>query len=105
MVEDQQEAVHEVRTTLRAQRCEERLRSKRKAAGKYPNGTVIVKTVAQPGDRPATPSQVAVMRKVAGRWKYVEWQLSGSRYGVIGQGQFCAACHAGARANDYVFTK
>ncbi len=45
------------------------------------------------------------MRKIAGRWKYVEWQLSGSRYGVIGQGQFCAACHAGARANDYVFTK
>jgi hypothetical protein len=79
--------------------------SKRKVAGKYPNGTVIVKTVAQTGDRRATPSQVAVMRKVAGRWKYIEWQLSGSRYGVIGQGQFCADCHAGARANDYVFTK
>jgi hypothetical protein len=79
--------------------------SKNRVAGRYPNGTVIVKTVAQAGDRRATPSQVAVMRKVAGRWKYIEWQLSGSRYGVIGQGKFCADCHAGARANDYVFTK
>ena len=79
--------------------------SKKKVAAKYPNGTVIVKTVAQAGDRPALPSQVAVMRKIAGRWKFVEWQLSGSRYSVIGQGQFCASCHVRARANDYVFTK
>lgn len=79
--------------------------SKKKIAGKYPNGTVVVKTVAHAGDRPATPSQIAVMRKIAGRWKYIEWQLSGSRYRVLGQGRFCADCHGGARANDYVFTK
>ena len=78
--------------------------SKRKLGSKYPNGTVVVKTVAQPGDRPALPNQVAVMRKVAGKWRYVEYVLSGSRYTVLGQGAFCASCHARARANDYVFT-
>jgi hypothetical protein len=78
--------------------------SKKKVGTKYPNGTVIVKSIAQPGQK-GMPDQVAVMRKVAGRWKYVEYQLSGSRYGVIGQGQFCASCHAQAKANDYVFTK
>ena len=78
--------------------------SKRKAGSKYPDGTVVVKTVAQRGDRPAQPSQVAIMRKVNGKWRYVEYELSGSRYSVIGQGAFCQSCHARARANDYVFT-
>jgi hypothetical protein len=79
--------------------------SKRKAGSRYPNGTVVVKTVAQQGDAAALPSQVAVMRKVSGRWRYVEYSLDGSRYTVLGQGSFCASCHAQARANDYVFTK
>lgn len=79
--------------------------SKKKVGSKYPNGTVVVKTVAQAGDKPALPSQVAIMRKLAGKWRYVEYQLSGSRYSVIGQGSFCASCHAQARASDYVFTK
>lgn len=79
--------------------------SKRKAGARYPNGTVIVKTVAQPGDKPALPRQVATMRKLDGRWRFVEYGLSGSRYSVIGQGQFCQSCHARARANDFVFTK
>ena len=78
--------------------------SKKKAGAKFPNGTVIVKTIAQAGQK-GMPNQVAIMRKVAGRWKYIEYGLSGSRYGVIGQGQFCASCHAQAKANDYVFTK
>jgi len=79
--------------------------SRRKTGPRYPNGTVVVKTVAQPGDRPTLPGQVAVMRKVAGRWRYAEYGLAGARYSVIGQGAFCQACHAQARANDYVFTK
>jgi hypothetical protein len=79
--------------------------SKRKVGAKYPNGAVVVKSIAQAGDKPSLPNQVAIMRKVAGRWKYVEYQLSGARYSVIGQGAFCAACHAQAKANDYVFTK
>jgi hypothetical protein len=73
--------------------------------GRYPNGTVIVKTVAQSGDRPSLPNQVAVMRKANGRWRYVEYVLSGSRYTVLAQGQLCQSCHTQARANDYVFTK
>jgi hypothetical protein len=79
--------------------------SKRKVGPRYPNGTVVVKTVARIGDKASSPSQVAVMRKFAGNWRYVEYQLSGSRYTVLGRGSFCASCHAQARANDYVFTK
>ena len=47
--------------------------SKRKVGTRYPNGTVIVKSIAQRGDKPALPSQVAVMRKVSGRWRFVEY--------------------------------
>ena len=79
--------------------------SKRKVGKLFPNGTVVVKTVAQPGDKPTLPSQVATMRKLSGKWRYVEYGLSGSRYSVIGQGAFCQSCHARMRANDYVFTK
>jgi Cytochrome P460 len=79
--------------------------SKKRVGSKYPNGTVVVKTITQAGDKPSLPNQVAIMRKVAGKWRYVEYQLSGSRYSVIGQGSFCQSCHAQARANDYVFTK
>ncbi|MGH3137239.1 MAG: cytochrome P460 family protein [Gaiellaceae bacterium] len=78
--------------------------SKKKVGAKYPNGTVIVKSI-QPAGRKGMPYQVAVMRKVAGRWKYIEYQLSGSRYTVLAQGQLCQSCHAQAKANDYVFTK
>ncbi|HSF60691.1 MAG TPA: cytochrome P460 family protein [Gaiellaceae bacterium] len=79
--------------------------SKRKVGTKYPNGTVIVKSIAKAGDKPSLPGDVAVMRKVNGRWRYVEYRLSGSRYAVLAQGQLCQSCHAQARANDYVFTK
>lgn len=79
--------------------------SKRKIGSRYPNGTVVVKTLARSGDRPSRPSQLAVMRKVSGRWRFVEYALSGARYSVLGQGSFCQSCHARARANDYVFTK
>jgi hypothetical protein len=79
--------------------------NKRKAGAKYPNGTVIVKSIAKAGDKPTLPGDVAVMRKVNGRWRFVEYRLSGSRYSVLAQGQLCQSCHAQARANDYVFTK
>ena len=79
--------------------------SKRKVGTKYPNGTVIVKSIAQRGDKPALPSQVAVMRKVSGKWRFVEYSLSGSRYSVLAQGQLCVSCHVQAKSNDYVFTK
>ena len=79
--------------------------SKRKVGKRYPNGTVIVKSIRRSGDKPSLPSQVAVMRKSSGKWRFVEYQLSGSRYTVLAQGQLCQSCHVRARANDYVFTK
>jgi Cytochrome P460 len=78
--------------------------SKRKRGAKFPNGTVIVKSITERGDKPAMPGQVAVMRKVAGKWRFVEYELSGSRYTVLAQGQLCASCHVMAKKNDWVFT-
>ena len=76
----------------------------RGAGRRFPNGTVIVKTIAEPGAR-GPADQVAVMRKAAGRWQWVEYTRTGSRYGVLAQGQLCVSCHMQARANDWVFTK
>jgi hypothetical protein len=78
--------------------------SKWKVGKRYPNGTVVVKTI-QPTGRKGKPYQVAVMRKLNGKWRYVEYQLSGARYTVLAQGQLCQSCHMAARANDYVFTR
>lgn len=72
--------------------------------GRFPNGTVIVKSIREPGAR-GLPSQVAVMRKLRGRWRWVEYTRTGRRYGVLAQGSLCTACHMQARANDWVFTK
>jgi hypothetical protein len=79
--------------------------SKPKKGKAYPNGTVIVKTIVKPGT--TYVGQFAVMRKVEGRWQYVEWERSGprARYALLAQGQLCQSCHLQARANDYVFTK
>lgn len=79
--------------------------SKPKRGAAYPNGTVIVKTIVKPGT--AFVGQFAVMRKVKGRWQYVEWERSGprARYELLAQGRLCQSCHLQARANDYVFTK
>jgi cytochrome P460 len=79
--------------------------SRPKSGRRYPNGAVIVKTIARPGDRKGRPSQVAVMRKANGRWRFVEYELSGSRYTVLAQGQLCVSCHVQAKSSDYVFTK
>jgi Cytochrome P460 len=79
--------------------------SKRRVGKRFPNGTVIVKSIAQPGDARARPSQVAVMRKTNGRWRFVEYELSGSRYTILAQGQLCVSCHMQVRSSDYVFTK
>ena len=79
--------------------------SRRRAAnGRFPNGTVIVKSIAQPGAR-GLARQVAVMRKLRGTWQWVEYERSGTRYGVLARGSLCSSCHMQARANDWVFTK
>jgi hypothetical protein len=77
----------------------------RKRVGRlYPNGTVIVKSIATPGVA-GPPKQVAVMRKVAGRWQWVEYELSGRTYGVLAKGALCSSCHMQAKSNDWVFTR
>jgi hypothetical protein len=78
--------------------------SKKKVGKRYPNGTVIVKTI-RPAGRKGKPSQVAVMRKQKGTWRYIEYTLSGTRYTVLAQGRLCQSCHMAARVNDYVFTR
>ena len=79
--------------------------SKRKRGKTWPNGTVIVKTIVEPGTR--FVGQFAVMRKVSGRWRFVEYQRSSprARYRVLAQGQLCVDCHVMARRTDYVFTQ
>ena len=76
----------------------------RAANGKFPDGSVIVKSITEPGTK-GLAAQVAVMRKLGGRWRWVEYQRSGSRYEVLAQGQLCVACHMQVRSNDWVFTK
>ena len=71
---------------------------------RFPNGTVIVKSIAEPGAR-GLAAQVAVMRKVGGTWQWVEYERTGNRYGVLARGSQCTSCHMQARANDWVFTK
>ena len=79
--------------------------SKRKVGRKYPNGTVIVKTIVRP--RTKYVGQFAVMRKVDGRWRFIEFTRSSptARYSLLEQGQLCVDCHVMAKSNDYVFTK
>ena len=79
--------------------------SKRKVGRRFPNGTVVVKTIVQPGTR--FVGQFAVMRKVNGRWRYVEYERSSrtARFTVLARGQLCQSCHQQARADDYVFTR
>ena len=78
--------------------------SRARAANKrFPNGTVIVKSIAEPGAK-GLAQQVAVMRKVRGTWQWVEYELTGGRYGVLARGALCSSCHMQARANDWVFT-
>ncbi|HEY1315747.1 MAG TPA: cytochrome P460 family protein [Gaiella sp.] len=78
--------------------------SRRRARdGRFPSGTVIVKSVARPGAT-GPAAQVAVMRKVLGRWRWVEYTRESGRYEVLARGSLCTSCHVQARANDWVFT-
>ena len=79
--------------------------SKRKVAKRYPNGAVVVKTIVDPGAK--FIGKVAVMRKLNGRWQYIEYTRSvpSARYTILAQGALCQGCHMQVRSNDYVFTK
>ena len=79
-------------------------RNKPRAGKVFPNGAVIVKTIS-PAGTTGLATQVAVMRKVNGRWQWVEYIRTGSRYGVLAAGATCTSCHMQAKANDWVFTR
>ncbi len=84
--------------------------SKRKAGRRYPVGTIVVKTATPPGKR--WLSLVATMRRVKGsanggwRWEEFTRAASTARFTKIDFPESgCAACHAQAKTNDYVFTR
>lgn len=84
--------------------------SKRKAGRRYPVGTVVVKTATPTGKR--WLSLVATMRRVRGTanggWRWEEFTRSSpsARFAKVAFPQSgCAACHAQAKTNDYVFTR
>ena len=79
--------------------------SRPRSGRSFPNGTVIVKTVAQPGAK-GPAAQVAVMRKRSGRWEWAEFARSGGRYASLRiPTSVCTGCHVGARSRDWVFTR
>jgi Cytochrome P460 len=84
--------------------------SKRKVGRRFPLGTIVVKVATPPGKR--WLSLVATMRRVRGTanggWRWEEFTRSSStaRFTKVGFPESsCAACHAQAKANDYVFTR
>lgn len=84
--------------------------SKRKTGTRYPVGAIVVKTATPPGK--SWLSLVATMRKVKGNanggWRWEEFTRTSptARFAKVGFPESgCAACHAQAKANDYVFTR
>jgi hypothetical protein len=84
--------------------------SKRKQAGRYPVGAIVVKTGSPPGKR--WLSLVATMRRIKGRtnggWRWEEFTRSSAsqRFSKVSFPESgCAACHVQAKSNDYVFTR
>ena len=84
--------------------------SKRKVGPRYPVGTIVVKVARPPGKQ--WLSLVATMRKVTGTrnggWRWEEFTRSSptARFTKVGFPESgCAACHAQAKPNDYVFTR
>ncbi len=84
--------------------------SKRKVGRRYPLGTIVVKVATPPGKR--WLSLVATMRRVKananGGWRWEEFTRTSpsARFTKVGFPESgCAACHAQAKANDYVFTR
>ncbi|MBA2297220.1 MAG: cytochrome P460 family protein [Actinobacteria bacterium] len=84
--------------------------SKRKTGARYPLGAIVVKTASPPGKQ--WLSLVATMRKIRGSanggWRWEEFTRSSqtARFTKIGFPESgCAACHAQAKSNDYVFTR
>jgi hypothetical protein len=84
--------------------------SRRKVGRRYPVGTIVVKT-ARPAGK-GWLSLVATMRRIRGTanggWRWEEFTRSSpsARFTKVAFPESgCAACHAQAKSNDYVFTR
>jgi hypothetical protein len=84
--------------------------SKRRRGARFPLGTIVVKTATPRGKR--WLSLVATMRRVRGTrnggWRWEEFTRSSpsQRFTRVAFPESsCAACHAQAKATDYVFTR
>jgi Cytochrome P460 len=84
--------------------------SKRRRGSRFPVGTIVVKTATPPGKR--WLSLVATMRRVQGTrnggWLWEEFTRTSpaQRFARVAfPASGCAACHAQAKASDYVFTR
>jgi hypothetical protein len=84
--------------------------SKRRRGARFPLGTIVVKTATPRGKR--WLSLVATMRRVRGTrnggWRWEEFTRTSPRQRftrVAFPESGCAACHAQAKATDYVFTR
>lgn len=77
-----------------------------KTTRKFPDGTVIVKSIARAGAK-GSPAQVAVMRKVSGKWQWAEYSASGARYSKLSvPASTCTGCHVAVQVlSDWVFTR
>jgi hypothetical protein len=87
--------------------------SKRKAGGRYPYGTKIVKEGITTAGGKRFVSLIATMRKVRGidpkhgDWKFIEWSRpsASSRFDEVARDGVCWSCHALAKKNDWVYSK
>ena len=84
--------------------------SKRRRGARFPIGTIVVKTATPRGKR--WLSLVATMRRIRGTknggWRWEEFTRSSPRQRFVRVSfpeSGCAACHAQAKATDYVFTR
>jgi len=84
--------------------------SKRRRGARFPVGTIVVKTATPPGKK--WLSLVATMRRIKGtanggwRWEEFTRTAPARRFTKVAFPESsCAACHAQARARDYVFTR
>jgi hypothetical protein len=86
--------------------------SKKKAKGRYPFGTLIVKEGFSTSGGKRFVSLIATMRKARGldpahgNWKFIEWTRSSpkARFAEIARDATCWSCHVQAKKTDWVFT-
>jgi hypothetical protein len=84
--------------------------SGRRANGRFPAGTIVVKDATRPGAD--FVGLIAIMRKVRGAdpahddWVFEEYTREGAndRFALQAEGAVCWSCHMGALDQDYVFT-